>query len=84
MAQSGQLTLMVRDKRLLTAVRQGNLFKVRELLEGGANPNSRDRTDRSALHLAVEQDNCQITEQLLGYGADINAQDTEGVACNPR
>ncbi|KAJ3105303.1 hypothetical protein HDU96_008616 [Phlyctochytrium bullatum] len=43
------------------------------LLKHGANPNTRDDKDYSALHHAVMMENCTCISLLLKAGADVNA-----------
>ena len=39
---------------------------------------SRANRKETALHLAVHQGNTRIVERLVGYGIDLNAQDSDG------
>jgi ankyrin repeat protein/predicted DNA-binding WGR domain protein len=64
-----------------------NLEMVKLLLSKGANPNSRDKNQRTALHFAVSISSATVDatfdmeETLLNAGADVNAQDVLG--CTP-
>ncbi len=51
---------------------------VRTLLAAGADPNSRDRSGRTPLLLAVRESNPGIVRVLLEGGADPNVQDQQG------
>jgi len=68
----------IKERRLLTAVSTNNTDMVLILLRGNINPNSKDRQQRSALHLAVSRGYTDIVRLLLQYGADPNAQDIIG------
>ena len=61
---------------------EDNFKMVEFLLRHGANPHLRDRHGRTALHRATrgsnDQGNPAIAVELLNYGADINAQDSDG------
>jgi len=48
------------------------------LLEAGADPNKRDQSDRTALHLAVERGNAALVPRLIAYKADPNLLDKTG------
>ncbi|HVX01302.1 MAG TPA: ankyrin repeat domain-containing protein, partial [Candidatus Babeliaceae bacterium] len=68
------------DHLLLKTVKSYISFAsdVKLLLLKGANPNSYDKTGRSALHHAVNK-SPDIVELLLHHGANPNAQDKKGV-----
>ena len=60
---------------LIDAVRSGDIQSVRELLDRGADPNTRDYyTYRPALMIASKYSRTEIVELLLDRGADINSQ----------
>ena len=40
--------------------------------------NARTDENQTALHLAVHQGNWSIVERLIGYGAQLNIQDSSG------
>ncbi len=64
------------DLQLIEAVQHGDGPRVSELLQKGANPNTRLENGISPLAKAVEQDDLRLTEILLRSGAqaDIRAQ----------
>lgn len=64
------------DWNLISATEQGRRPLVERLLEDGADP---DMTRlRTALHVAVENDNLEIVDLLVAHGADIDARDHLG------
>jgi ankyrin repeat protein len=58
------------------AAYHGELQKVRDLLQKGANPDARDSFGGTALHAAMFQKNMEVVKVLLDHGCDINAQGT--------
>lgn len=79
---------------LIDAIKQGDVAKVRELLDGGANPNAVVTKEdieglflygdtnivkqTPVLILAIETKNTEIMKALLAAGADPNAKTTSG------
>ena len=64
---------------LIPAVRRGDIVRVRELLDSGEDPNTREHyTYRTALMIASEYGHTEIVRLLLDRGADINSQDNSG------
>ncbi|XP_055950911.1 uncharacterized protein LOC129985004 [Argiope bruennichi] len=63
-----------------------NLLRLRELLEAGENPNSRDGADNTPLHIAslivVQSDdlegNLQIARELIRFGAGVDEKNRTG------
>lgn len=68
--ESGQTMV---PNALLDAVRNGDLKVVQTLLEQGADTETKDELNRTALHLAVNGGHAAIVEALLNGGADIEA-----------
>ena len=58
------------------AAYHGELQKVRDLLQKGANPDARDSFGGTALHAAMFQKNMEVVKVLLDHGCDLNAQGT--------
>ncbi|EPY24792.1 6-phosphofructo-2-kinase [Strigomonas culicis] len=56
----------------------GDVVGVQILLDGGADPNSRDYDDRTLLHIAAMNGRLAVINLLLEYGADHMLQDREG------
>jgi len=55
------------------AAYNGDVTKVREILQKGVNPDDRDSFGGTALHAAMFQKNMQIVRLLLEYKFDVNA-----------
>ncbi|HSS95803.1 MAG TPA: ankyrin repeat domain-containing protein [Terriglobales bacterium] len=63
---------------LAQAIRQGNMEKVRELLQAGAKVNVWDEFQVSPLFEATNSNHPDITEELLKSGADPKLTDLDG------
>ena len=68
------------NQSLIEAVWEGNISKVRDALNNGANINFRcnDGYASTALMVAVRMGDIEIVELLLEAGANVNAQDING------
>ncbi|HLO87957.1 MAG TPA: ankyrin repeat domain-containing protein [Nostocaceae cyanobacterium] len=67
--------------QLITAVQNNNTNKTKELLELGANPNTRDEeSGLTVLMMAAGQANTEITKLLLETGADVFTTDSRAGA----
>ena len=66
------------DKELLKACCNGNLKKVKQLLEEGADVNVKDEKGRTALMFASWYSHKEVVKQLLEKGADVDAEDIYG------
>ncbi|OPZ84242.1 MAG: Ankyrin repeats (3 copies) [bacterium ADurb.Bin429] len=66
------------SRALREAAATGRLDLVRELLQHGANPNQRDRLERTPLLLASEAGSLEVASALLAAGADVNRADQWG------
>jgi len=62
------------DDALLKASAQGALVEVKNLLEKGADVNTRTDMGETALHLAGSEG---VARVLIAHGADVNTRDTE-------
>jgi len=60
------------------AIYNGNYGIVNSCLDFGSNPNGRDKTRKTPLIYAVENDALEVARLLLEKGADINAVDSNG------
>jgi ankyrin repeat protein len=58
------------------AIRKGQINKVRQLLDGGADIGKRIRDGETYLHVAIANRRDNIARLLLERGADINARDS--------
>lgn len=50
-------------------------WRIRQLLEGGADANARTDGGGTPLHCAAQEGQTRMVELLLDWGADINARD---------
>lgn len=67
------------NSELLTEAADGNIEKVRQLLEAGADPNYRVRVNGfRPLMMAAYGGHAEIVKLLLEKGADVNAKDNNG------
>lgn len=66
------------DNDLLRAVQDGDLEKVVELIENGANVNAMANDDWTPLLIALDQEYMDIAEELINAGADVNAKEKAG------
>ena len=66
-------------EHFINEVYEGNekSFLIRNLLEWGIDPNTRDERGTPALMLASQRGNLKVVERLLDAGADVNAHDKE-------
>jgi Zn-dependent protease with chaperone function len=60
---------------LIDAVVQGDLIKVNELLQEGVELDTQDFDGWTALHWAVQDSNVDVTQAILGAGANPNIED---------
>lgn len=60
---------------LMTAASNGDVPRVRQLLDRGADPNARGAMERTALQYAAETNRIEVGRLLLDAGADIDAYD---------
>lgn len=64
-----------RDQGLILAAEQGDMERVRQLLEQGASVMAQDEQGKTALIVAAYQNNLSIADLLIQSGADVNVQD---------
>jgi hypothetical protein len=64
------------NEELWNAARDGDVARVRQALERGADVNSGNRYKATALFFAADKGHAEVIALLLDRGADINAQDT--------
>lgn len=79
--------LDVRDRRnprigpndeLIRAARNGNLKKVKLLIQNGADINAKDNIGRTALIYAARVGHLKVAKLLIDKGVDVNAKDNYG------
>lgn len=63
------------NEQLLTAARSGEMKTVADLIENHADLNVRDDEGRTALMIAVYNEDAEMTKILLDAGADVDLQD---------
>jgi ankyrin repeat protein len=61
--------------RLLTAAGRGDLVTIKQLIEQGADVSAKDYSNRTALHLAVVENQLSAAALLLLNGADLTVKD---------
>ena len=68
-----------KEETLITAVKQGDMSRVTELLNKGANINYRKEDEQvTALDVAVLDNNINLINFLLEHGADVNSTTKNG------
>jgi ankyrin repeat protein len=68
------------DIALVGAVKNTDINALRELLEDGADVNTRQPDGATALHWAVHRGNQEMVQLLTAAGADLNARNELGVS----
>jgi len=63
---------------LISAVREGDIAKSRQLLDNGADPNVGDQRGMTPLMHAAGASRLELVELLLARGAKLNARDRDG------
>ncbi len=69
---------MIRAKKLIRAVLDGDKRRVEELLSRGYDPNLQDADGETALHYACREGDIEMVELLLRHGADPDIENNEG------
>ena len=64
---------------MIEAAASGDVEKLDALSRAGAEVNARDKTGRSALHLACAEGKSEAVRFLAGKGADLNVADRRGI-----
>lgn len=59
------------------AARTGDIAKVRQLLEQGADANERDKYNQTPLYIAAHWGNTELAILLIEKGADVNTRDKD-------
>ena len=70
-------------EQLHFAVQDGDLQKVKALINEGHDVNTFDDISYTPLHYAIEQENLEIAQYLLDHGADVNAHEEEKAGNTP-
>ncbi len=66
------------DPELHIAAYEGDVERVKKLLEKGADPNARNVVSWTPLHVAASKNHIEIAKLLLEHGADPNIQNKNG------
>ena len=69
--------------QLMYLAHEGSVEGIRELLDGGADPNFRDSDGRTALHIAACEGYAEVVELLLQRGAEAAVEDQWGSTVRP-
>lgn len=66
------------ESTLFKAVVDGEVDKLRSILDSGVDPSMADSEGMTPLHYAADRGNCEVVDILLSYGANANSIDCEG------
>lgn len=69
--------------QLMYLAHEGSAEGIRELLDGGVDPNFRDSDGRTALHIAACEGHAEVVELLLQSGAEAAVEDQWGSTVRP-
>lgn len=67
------------NRKLRKAIVSNDLLTIELFIKQGANPNTKDYFDHTALHVAAKKHSLALCKLLLERGADVNTQDKAGV-----
>jgi len=70
------------DNLLFSAISANNLLFVKGFIDSVDDVDIRNNQGKSALHIAVENDNIEMIPLLLSKGVDVNAKDKQGHSIN--
>lgn len=75
---SGQPPSVERNQALVQAAHNGDLRRIKALLDSGADVNAKDYGDGTALMEAVKSGDARVLRRLVEAGADVNARAKAG------
>lgn len=70
------------DNLFFSSISANNMLFVKSFMDNVDNIDIRNNQGKSALHIAVENDNIEVIPLLLSKGLDVNARDKQGHAIN--
>jgi len=68
------------DKELAWALKNGEIDKVKQIIEGNKQLVNTPIDGRTAMHLAADYGQLEVLEYIASQGADINAKDKHGIS----
>ena len=71
------------EEQLHSAAQDGDLPKVKELIEKGCSINQFDDASKTPLHYAVEGEHLDVVQYLIQSGADVNAHEESKIGNTP-
>lgn len=71
------------EEQLHSAAQDGDLPKVKELIEKGYSLNRFDDVSKTPLHYAVEGEHLDVVQYLIQLGADVNAHEESKIGNTP-
>jgi hypothetical protein len=74
----GCMSIQERNAKLLQGARVGDTATVKQMLDGHADIDAKDRYGDTALHLALKNKHTDTAELLISRGADVNAKGALG------
>ncbi|EFY94070.1 ankyrin repeat protein [Metarhizium robertsii] len=69
---------MSTGKKLLLAAKLGRFAEVQSLLDEGVDPNAKDSSGSTPLHIAAKGESPEVVELLLEHGANSNTKEESG------
>ena len=66
------------QEELISAVSKVQLSKVKDLINRGADVNTKDKNGKTILHIAIENNYEDIVKFLIQNKADVNIKDNDG------
>lgn len=73
-----EATLADREPLVIVAARAGNTDAVKQMIETGADINTRSLSGMTLMHFAINSSNLDLFEYLIRYGYDLDSLDENG------
>jgi len=77
-AFSNNLQSQTTDELVIKHAKEGNYYQLKQLLDNGANANTKDQDGLTALMNAAFNSNLEICQLLIDHRADVNAKHNKG------